>query len=144
MIFQRINRGDAEKVFCVQQNVSGSTLAVNTACVWDTSTSADGVRVLLPLASTLSCIVGITNAAIADSAYGLVQTYGFRATAVVNRDTTATVAGDILVPIASSGAMTRVGGSAADGYSGFVTAGYAVASTNATLASTSKVFIRCL
>ena len=142
MLFQRINRSDAEKVFMAVQNISGGTLAVNTAVVWDTSSSGDGVRVTTPATDTLSCLVGIVNRAIVDSAYGLVQAYGYRASAVVNRDTTAIVAGDILIPIDASGNLALSG--SADGKTGFITAGYAVASTNATLAANAPVFIRCL
>jgi hypothetical protein len=141
MIFQRVNRSDAEKVFTIQQNVAGSSIAANVGVVWDTSTSADGVRVKLPLASTLSCLVGVTVAAIADSAYGLVQTYGFKTSANVLQCDTAIVAGDILIPIAATGTFGRSG--AADGLTGFVTAAYALA-TAATATTTMKVFIRCL
>jgi hypothetical protein len=141
MIFQRINRSDAEKVFTVQQNVSGSSIAAGLGVVWDTSTSADGVRVLMPLASTLSCLVGVTNAAIANSAYGLVQTYGFRTSATVNQCDTAIVAGDVLIPTAATGVFgTNTTGT---GLTGFVMAGYALA-TAATATANLKVFIRCM
>jgi hypothetical protein len=142
MIFQRVNRTDAERVFTIQQNVAGSTLSANTVVVWDTSSSSDGVRVLAPVTSTLSCIVGITNASIADSAYGLVQTYGYRATAVVvNHTSVAIVAGDLLIPVTAVSHLARQG--AANGYSGFVTAAYAVATGSATTVN-APVFIRCL
>lgn len=142
MIFQRINRTDAERVFCIQQNVSGSTIPANNAVVWDTSASADGVRVVLPLASTLSCLVGITNAAIVDSAYGLVQTYGFRGTcSVINHTSVPIVAGDVLIPVASAGYLAR--STTATGLSGFVTAAFAVTIGSATGVN-APVFIRCL
>jgi hypothetical protein len=136
-----VNRTDAEKIFTIQQNVAGASIAANVGVVWDTSTSADGVRVKLPLASTLSCLVGITNAAIADSAYGLVQTYGFRTSANVNQCDTAIVAGDVLLPVAATG--TFGGNTTGTGLTGFVMAAYALA-TAATATTTMKVFIRCM
>jgi hypothetical protein len=142
VIFQRVNRTDAERVFTIQQNVSASSMAANTVVVWDTSSSSDGVRVTTPLASTLSCIVGITNAAIADSAYGLIQTYGFRATAVVvNHTSVPIVAGDSLIPVASAAHLAR--STTGTGLSGFVINAYAVATGSATTVN-APVFIRAL
>jgi hypothetical protein len=145
VIFQRVNRSDAERVFTIQQNVSAAAMAANTVVVWDTSSSADGVRVTTPLASTLSCIVGITNAAIADSAYGLIQTYGFRSSALcVNHTSIAIVAGDSLIPVASVAYLNK--SATGTGLSGFVISAYAVATTSAAAVTTSAVpvFIRCL
>ena len=45
MLFKRISRTDAETIFIIVQNVSGSTLTAGYGCVFDTSASVDGVRV---------------------------------------------------------------------------------------------------
>jgi hypothetical protein len=129
-------------VFTIQQNVSGGTISANCAVVWDTSSSADGVRVTTPVTSTLSSLVGLANAAIADSAYGLIQTYGYRATGVVvNHTSVAIVAGDILIPVTAVTYLAR--STTATGLSGFVTAAYAVATGSATTVN-APVFLRCL
>lgn len=141
MIFQRINRTDAEKVFVIQQNIAGASIPAGGSVVWDTGTP-DGVRVAVPVTSTLSSLVGIANAAIADSAYGLIQAYGYRATAtVINHTSVPIVAGDIMIPVTAVTYLARSG--TADGKSGFVTAAAAVGTGSATTVS-AAVFIRCL
>jgi hypothetical protein len=145
VIFQRVNRTDAERIFTIQQNVSAASMAANTVVVWDTAASSDGVRVTTPLASTLSCIVGITNAAIADSAYGLIQTYGFRQSALcINHTSIAIVAGDTLIPVASQAYLNK--SATGTGLTGFVLSAFAVNTTSAVAVTTSAVpvFIRCL
>src|SRR6266545_3537120 len=109
MIFQRINRASAEKVFSVYQNASGATITANYPVVLDvTATQANGVRVSQPATATLSLLVGIANADITNSGYGLVQQYGYRASALVSNDvTTAIAAGDCLVPVAAAYHLVR-------------------------------------
>lgn len=142
MIFQRINRTDAERVFAIFQNVAGATMSYGVAAVMDTSASIDGVRVTTPATATLSCLVGLAAQAIADSAYGLFATYGYFASAVVvNHTSTAIAAGDILIPVDAVRYLAR--SAASDGKSGFAYAGAAVATGSATTV-TAKVILRCL
>src|SRR5512135_2235741 len=98
MLFQRVNRTDAEKVFIIVYNVSAATMTAGYACVWDI-TSPDGVRVSKPATATLALFVGIANSDIADSSYGLVQVYGYRQTAYCINDTSLSAAGDIMIPV---------------------------------------------
>lgn len=144
MEFQRLNREDAEKVFLCVYNVSGGTITAGYSVVWDIS-SPDGVRVSKPATATLSLFVGIADADIANSAYGLVQAYGYRSTAYVINGVTAIAAGNILVP--ENAAWSLAYSAASDGKSGFVYAGEAVTSVTQTTLSTAankKVFIRAL
>mgnify|MGYP001579978255 CR=1 FL=1 len=141
IMFQRINATDAEKIFVIQQNIAGATIPVNGTVAWDIAT-ADGVRIAVPVASTLSSIVGVANAAIADSARGLIQTYGYRASAVcINHTSVPVVAGDILIPVTAVTYLARSG--VADGKSGFITAAAAIATGSATTVN-APVFIRCM
>lgn len=145
MIFQRINLSDAEVVFSVAYNVAGATVTAGYAVVWDTST-ADGIRVTKPATAVFSLLQGLANADIADSAYGKVQVYGYRASGYVTNDTSvAIVAGDQLVPVDGQWHLTRqAAGNAALVGGGLVYAGEAFA-TNATPAAVNqKVFIRTL
>lgn len=142
MMWQRISKSSADKVFVVAQNVSGGTVAANTAAVYDTSASGDGVRAAVPVSSTLSSLIGLWAQAVADSAYGPIQAYGFRASAsVLNHTSVPIVAGDILIPVTAVGYLARSG--VADGKSGFVTAGFAVATGSATGVN-APVFLKCL
>jgi hypothetical protein len=142
MIFQRVNREDAEKVFLIAYNVAGATITANYPAVWDVST-ADGVRVSKPATATLSLLVGLANKDIVDSAYGLFQVYGYRASGLVTNDTSqAIAAGDILIPVNAQWYTTR--SAASDGKSGFLYAGEAFATATTPANTTKKVFIRAL
>ena len=81
MLFKRISRASAETVFIVVQNVSGSTVTAGYSVVFDTDTSADGVRVSQADASDLQAFAGVADADIASSAFGLLQVYGYRSAA---------------------------------------------------------------
>jgi len=144
MLFQRINREDAEKVFSMFYNVAGATITANYPAVWDTGT-ADGIRVTKPATATLGLFVGLANRDIADSAYGLFQQYGFRASGFMTNDTTvAQTAGNPLVCVAAQWYLKDAG--VGDGKSGFVYAGEAFATAVTTLvaAAMKKCFIRAL
>ena len=146
MIFQRINRTDAETVFVIVYNVAGATLTAGYACRWDIAT-ADGIRVTQPTTATFSLLVGLANADIVDSAYGLVQVYGYRASGFVTNDTSvAIVAGDMLVPVTATYRLARQGAGNATviGGSGHIMAGEAFATATTPAAANQKVFIRAL
>lgn len=148
MLFQRVNRTDAEKVFVVALNASGGTFLAGSTVCWDTGTSADGIRVTTPATATLSAFAGITNAAMANGAYGLVQVYGYCSQALALPDiTTALVAGNIMLPkngIATLGCDASAGVDASDGKSGFVIAMQTNTTMTTPAASAHKVFIRAL
>jgi hypothetical protein len=86
MLFQRINRSDAEKVFIVVKN-SYSTAAITSGQVvaFDYTTDADGVGVTRPTTALLAMPAGVVEtASIAAGDYGLVQVYGHNANCLVN------------------------------------------------------------
>lgn len=149
MIFQRINRTDAEKVFSIVYNVAGTTITANYPCCWDNGTAgtADGVRVSRPTTGTFSLFVGIANKDIVDSAYGLVQNYGYRVSAFVTNDTSvAIVAGDLLIPVNAAWQLKRqaAGNGAVIGGGSHVMAATALATAGAPAATNQPVFIRAL
>jgi hypothetical protein len=142
MLFQRVNRTDAEKVFIIVQNVSAATVTAGYSVVWD-GTAPDGVRVSKPASATLSLFVGIANSDIADSSYGLVQVYGYKSQAYLTNDTSTAVAiGDILVPVNAQWYLDY--SAASDGKSGFVYAGQTFGTQTTPAALNKKVFIRAL
>jgi hypothetical protein len=83
MLFQRINRTDAEKVFVIAQNTSGASLAANLPVYWETDAVSDGVAVSQMIAGGNLLFAGINHSTLADDAYGLVQVYGARTSVVV-------------------------------------------------------------
>jgi hypothetical protein len=143
MLFQRINRSDSETVFTIVYNIASATITAGYAAVWSIATTVDGVAVAQPATATLSCLVGIAAQDIADSAYGKVQCYGYKASAwVYNNQTTAIAAGDILIPMDSAWHLGREG--ASDGKSGLVMAAESYATATTSVTAMKKVFIRCL
>ena len=143
MLLPQIVQTEADKVFVNVLNNQASATANGDALAWNTS-SPDGVRSTAPTTATLSLFVGVSDGAIAASAYGLAQAYGFRSSAKVTTHTTqAITAGDILVPVDQVAYLGR--SAASDGKTGFVFAAAAV-TTDTTPGSTTavSVFIRAL
>lgn len=148
MLFQRVNRTDAEKVFVVVYNASGGAFTTGQAMVWDCGTSADGIRVTTPATATLSAFAGLAAAGIANGAYGLAQVYGYTASASVKPDvTTALVAGNIFLPVNGSADLScdaSAGVDASDGKTGFIIAMQTNTTMTTPVASAHKAFIRAL
>ena len=148
MLFQRVNRTDAEKVFVVVYNASGGAFTTGQCMVWDCGTSADGIRVTTPATATLSAFAGLASAGIASTAYGLAQVYGYTASASLKPDiTTALVAGSILLPVNASADLSgdaAAGWDASDGKTGFMIAMQTNTTMTTPVASAHKVFIRAL
>jgi hypothetical protein len=88
--------------------------------------------------------MGVVDTDTAASAYGLVQSYGYRAAgALITNDTSnAIAAGDILKPVTATDRLVR--SAASDGTTGFVYAGEAYATNTTPVAALKKVFIRAL
>ena len=59
-----------------------------------------------PASATLSLFAGIANEDIADSAYGLLQAYGYRSAGYVINGVTAIAAGNILIPENAAWSLT--------------------------------------
>lgn len=101
MMFQRTNRGDAEKLFVSVLNNEGSAMVVGQTVQWEpASASVDGVRVRDVDTGNLFLFAGIVDAAIAASAYGLIQIYGYRTDALYFQTDTSVATGLPLVPVA--------------------------------------------
>lgn len=144
MLFKRISRTEAETVFIVVQNVSGSTLTAGYGCVFDTSASVDGVRVTQASAGDTSAFAGVAHSDIANSSYGLIQVYGYRASALISYSSVSVVVGDLLGPYAGQWGLARVAGTSASAKA-FAFACEAVASSTAVAhTTTAKVFLRAL
>ena len=148
MLFQRVNRTDAEKVFVVVYNASGGAFTTGQVLQWDVGASADGIRVTTPATAGLSAFAGLASAGIANAAYGLAQVYGYTASASLAPDiTTALVAGSILLPINASADLSgnaATGWDASDGKTGFLIAMQTNTTMTTPVASAHKVFIRAL
>lgn len=142
MLIQPVVSTEADKAFVNILNVQAVALADGDAVVWHT-TSPDGVRTMQPTTATLSLFAGIVDGAIAASAYGLAQAYGYKSAGLVlNHTTQAIAAGDILIPVNAQDHLAR--SAASDGKTGFVYAAEAFATATTPAAATKKVFLRSL
>lgn len=143
MLFQRVSRANAEKVFIVAKNVSGSTATAGYPLVFDVGASVDGVRVTRASSTDVQAFAGIADTDIANNDYGLLQVYGYRSSIAIYASTGSSVAGDNLVCVASQWGMTpATTGGTAKAF-GFLCAAVAASSSSQYL-TTAAAFIRAL
>lgn len=90
MLYQRILRTDAEKVFIVAKNsYETASLTNGQAVIWDYASDADGVGVTKPTDGTGRAghygiaFAGIVTDTIASGSYGLLQVYGYHSAVLV-------------------------------------------------------------
>lgn len=155
MIFQKLNRDDAEKVFVIGYNQEASNAWLTGAPVaLNCSGTLDGVGMVRSNsggAAKAMMTIGLADTTTAAGAYGLVQVYGMRTDAVINQAGTASngngAIGDILTLWTAQNALSGTGPgivpTALGGYPGFVLM-QTVASSASTATTTGKVFIRLL
>jgi len=147
MLFKRATRTQAETIFMVAQNVSGSTITAGYSCVFDTSASVDGVRVTQASAGDLNAYAGVADADIANSGYGLIQVYGYRSSIYVRTSTSSSLAGAALVPLAASWALDTPAAAINTALKAFAFLAEAIAVSGAGSSqylTTAKGFIRAL
>lgn len=85
MIFKRVNREEAERVFIVLLANDANVTADGTVCLETTAGSADGVRAVRGATAIVAnnAFVGIADSTAASGSYFLAQIYGYRSTAKV-------------------------------------------------------------
>lgn len=76
MLFQQLNRSDAEKVYIICRNVSAATLSAGAAAFFEVDAVSDGNAISGAGTSKEFLFAGIVKDELADSSYGLVQVYG--------------------------------------------------------------------
>lgn len=145
MLFKRVSRISAEKIFMVVQNVSGSTATAGFALAFDISASVDGVRVSQCKTTSNQAFAGLADSDIANNDYGLIQIYGYRSSGRIFSSTGSSVAGDNLTVVTGSThwgltPATSLGTSKAFGF----LAAAVTASSSSQFATTASVFIRAL
>lgn len=144
MLFKRLNRSDAERVFCVfQANVAGIA-ADDVVQLELNATSVDGVKIIQPTAAQLWATVGIADAAIGNGGYGLVQIYGYRSTSRILLTGTSLTAGCVLGPVAASDYLQSQATVPIGYLPAFVLLESASSAAGATDSVSKKVFIRAM
>ena len=113
MLFQQLNRGDAEKVFVIGQNVSSGTLSGNNLVCWEgviAATASYGNAFMSPITSNLPLFAGVLDGDAATMAYQLIQVYGFRASiACFISNVSHSSAGYVVGPIAANNSAQTQG-----------------------------------
>ena len=145
MLFKRLNRTDAERVFSVFKANEANISADDVVALELTAASLDGVNIAQPVAASLFATVGIADAAIANGAYGLVQIYGYRSTSRVLQTGTSLTAGlTVLVPTASADHLSS-GATVPAGYlPAFVLLNSQSSAAGANSTTSAKIFIRAM
>ena len=103
MLFQQLNRDEAEKVYIIVKNIAGATCSAHYPVFFDTADTTnggDGHAVSKARTGQAFMFAGIPEAAIADDAKGLVQVYGMGSAYVLV--TTSLATGDQCVPADST------------------------------------------
>lgn len=149
MLFQRINRDDPEKVFMVVK--AGENLLANRPVVLHFDGTDDGLDAFLCNATEdSSMVIGLADTAIASGEFGLVQVYGYRASAIVHAKSNLIVDNHAVMGVncSLSGYLSLVAsiGAQTAAPPWFVCAVSAsiAASTTSGNTTTAPVFIRCL
>lgn len=143
MLFPRISRTSPEVMYIVVKNVSGSTMTAGYSCVFDVGASVDGVRVTQASATDLQAFAGVADADIANNAYGLIQTYGYRSSAYLYSSTGSSVAGDNLTVVAGEWGLTPATTAGTSKAFGFLCEAVS-ASSSSQYHTTAKTFIRAM
>ena len=146
MLFKRLNRTDAERVFSVFQANVANIAADDVVQLEMTAASVDGVKIVQPTAAQLNGVVGIADAAIANGAYGLVQIYGYRSTSRILQSGSTLPIGVALVPVAAQDWLDTLSlaGLAGLAFPGFTLLETAQSAIGANSTVSKKIFIRMM
>lgn len=118
MLFQQLNRNDAEKVFIITRNTSGVTISANAPVYFETDAVSNGNAVSQAQGglSGWALFAGITDAAVTNSSFGLVQVYGFRQSAYVSAASAGCAIGIPLLPVAGQNYLTDSTSASVNGF----------------------------
>jgi len=142
MLFKRLNRTDAERVFVVMQANEANIAADDVVALELTAASVDGVKIVQPNTGELTAVVGVADAAISNGAYGLVQIFGYRSTARINTTGASLTPGQALVPVAGQDYLETV--ASTSGVSPQFVILESAASTGTTATVSKKIFIKSM
>lgn len=145
MLFQQLNRSDAEKVFISVRNITGATVSAGIPVEWDVVTATDGNSVTAAKSGSLAGLfAGVTDASMADSAYGLVQVYGYRQSAYVSAASAGNAPGTFLTPAAGIFTDATMSAATTSGHTKVVLFETVAAAAGSSATAQYNVFIRAL
>lgn len=140
-LMKSLNRDEPERIFISVENNEGAQMDKDATCQLDLTTDVDGVKVRDVDQHEQYAFLGVVDANIPSSDFGLVQIYGYRSSSNVVRTDTNLSAGMPLTPVTGVHHFAQVGTAAATAL-GAIWAYAAESSTSGTGSSTPKIFIR--
>jgi hypothetical protein len=149
MLFKHMNRTDPEAIHITVQANEGSQIPANACVQLDISTNIDGVKAVQPNTGELFAFLGVTDQAINDQDYGLVQIYGYRTTSSIFQTDTSQAAGVALAPTAGQYRLGSIATTVASNTTVtlqpiFAVLGEAIASSSASATISAKIWLRGL
>lgn len=97
--FPKVSRTDASVAFVNIRNVSAAAISAGIPVELDVVVATDGNAVTAAKStSKAGLFLGVNHSALADSAYGIAQVYGYRASAWVSRASAGDTPGQFLLP----------------------------------------------
>jgi hypothetical protein len=120
MLFQQLNRSDAEKVFIIGKNTSGSTVSAGAPLYFETDAVTDGnsVSAVNGLLEGTALFAGICHSSLPTATYGLIQTWGYRQSAYCSAASAGCAIGIPMIPVANQLYLTDSTSAAANNYNG--------------------------
>ena len=145
MLFKTTSRTGPEQVFVAVRNTSGGSISANAPVFWETDAVTDGNAVSQNIDDTsFSLFAGITDSAMSDDDYGLIQVYGFRESCFASAASAGVAIGIPFIPVDGEDYLTNSTSSAAATFH-FVTLMETIAADAANSAVLEwNVFIRAL
>jgi len=122
MLFQQLNRSDAEKAFIIGRNTTGSTVSAGAPLIFETDAVTDGnsVSACNGLLEGTALFAGINHASLTNSSYGLIQTYGYRQSAYLSAASAGCAIGIPFIPVANQLYLTDSTSSGANNFNAVV------------------------
>lgn len=147
MLANQVERTGPEQIFICVRNTSGATISQNCPVFFEHDAVTDGnaVSQCSALIQGVGLFAGITDAKMADDAYGIVQVYGYRASCQVScASGTETEVGLALLPVKSEDYMEVSSSDSVNAFKGVVMMETVPASASRSSVVDYKVFIRAL
>lgn len=146
MLFQQLNRSDAEKIYISVRNTAGATISANAPVFFETDeqTNGNAVSQAQGLLQGTALFAGITDASMADDAYGLVQVYGYRASCYVSAASAGCAIGIPMIPVAGQNYLTDSTSAAANNFNAVTLMETIAGAAGASAVLQYNVFIRAL
>jgi hypothetical protein len=146
MLFSQLSRSDAEKVFIIGKNTTGSTVSAGAPLYFETDAVTDGnsVSAVNGLLEGTAMFAGINHSSLTTGSFGLIQTYGFRQSAWLSAASAGCAIGIPMIPVANQLYLTDSTSAACNNFNGCVVMETIAAAVGNSAVLQWNVFIRAM